>query len=306
MNVFLTGATGFIGGYVLRRLVQDGHSVRCLVRGKPRTLDVESMDVEQVEGSVTNRSSLRDTMTDCEAVIHLVGIIDEKPSKGITFEKVHFEGTRAVVDEAREAGISRFVHMSANGARPDGVSRYQTSKWDAEEEVRQAGFDHWTIFRPSTVFGDPGPDNPEFASRLAHTLVKPFPVLPVFGDGSYEMQPISVEETAAAFVQALSLEKANGRSYCTAGRERIAFVDILDRITEAVGHATKPKIRQPISLVRPLVHTIGRTGLLPISPDQFEMLVEGNTCDSSSLYEDFDLTFKAFQPENLQYLKRRA
>ncbi len=306
MKVYLTGATGFIGGYVLRELVENGHSVRCLVRGKPRQLDVESADVEQVDGSVTDGPSLRGTMDECDAVIHLVGIIKEKPSKGVTFERVHYEGTKAVVNEALEAGIPLFIHMSANGAGPDGVSAYQTSKWKAEEYVRHADFEHWTIFRPSTVFGDPGPDNPEFATRVARTLVKPFPILPVFGDGLFEMQPISVEETASAFVQALTLRAAAGKTYCAAGTERMTFVEVLDRITDAVGHARKRKILQPVALVRPIIHTVGRTGLLPISPDQFEMLIEGNTCDSTALYRDFELSFKSFTPENLLYLKRRT
>lgn len=306
MKVYLTGGTGFIGSYVLRELTRSGHQVRCLVRDKPRGLAVESDDVEQVDGSVTEPRSLRGTMSGCDAVIHLVGIIGEKPSRGVTYEAVHYEGTKALVNEAVDGGVSHFVHMSANNARPDGVSRYQTSKWKAEEYVKNADFDHWTIFRPSTVFGDPGPDNPEFAVRIARQLIRPFPVLPIFGDGKFLMQPVSVEEVAAAFVQALTREVARGKSYCAAGKERLTFVEMLDVITEAVGHVRKPKIRQPIAFARAIVHTVGRTGLLPISPDEFEMLVEGNTCDSAAFYRDFDLTFKPFSPENLLYVKRRS
>lgn len=306
MTVYLTGATGFVGSYVLRELIAKGHATRCLVRGKPRALDVESAAVEQVQGDVLKPASLRGTMDGCEAVIHLVGIIEEKSSKGVTFERVHFDGTKAVVDEARRSGIPRFIHMSANGARADGVSPYQTSKWKAEEYVRGAGFEHWTVFRPTIVFGDPGTRHPEFATKLARTLVKPFPVLPVFGDGTFEMQPVSVEETAAAFVQALETEAASGRTYCVGGRERITFNELLDRVTDAVGHARKRKIPQPLKIVRPFVRAVGRTGLLPITRDQLEMLVEGNTCDSSALYRDFDLVPKAFSPENLLYLKRRS
>lgn len=306
MKVFLTGATGFVGSYVLTELLSSGHSVRCLVRGKPRDLGVRSNDLEQVDGSVTDPTSLSGKMQGCDAVIHLVGIIDERPSKGITFEAVHYEGTKAVVNEAVGAGISRFIQMSANGARSDGVSAYQTSKWKAEEYVKNAAFAHWTIFRPTLIFGDPGPDNPEFASRIARQLVKPFPVLPVFGDGKFQMQPISVEEVAKAFVQALSLDAANGKSYCAGGKEKITYNEVLDRITDGVGHGRKRKIPQPLSIVRAAVHTLGRVRLLPISPDQFEMLVEGNTCDSTAFYRDFDVTYKPFTPENLSYLKRRT
>ncbi len=306
MHVYLTGATGFVGAYVLRELVERGHTARCLVREAGTPLAVEGEAVETVRGDVTEARSLAGTMRGCEAVIHLVGIIEEKPSKGVTFEAIHFEGTRNVVEAAREAGVGCFVQMSANGARADGVSAYQTSKWRAEEYVRSAGFDRWTVLRPSLVFGDPGAGTEEFASRLARQLIKPFPILPVFGDGSYRMQPIAVEEVAAAFVQALTLEAAAGQTYCVAGLEAYPYTEILDRITRGLGLEPKPKLNNPLWLVRPAVHTLGKFGLLPISPDQFEMLVEGNTCDSAAFYRDFDVAYKPFTPENLAYVKQRA
>ena len=306
MKIFLTGATGFVGSYVLKELVARGHQVRCLVRGTNRRLSVETAQVEKVEGDIGTPESLKGKMFECDAVIHLVGIIDEKPSKGITFEAVHFKGAEHVINEASREGVERFVLMSANGARPDGVSEYQTTKWKAEEYLKNARFSHWTIFRPSLIFGDPGPDNPEFAVRMARQLVKPFPALPVFGRGDYLMAPISVEEVASAFAQAVSLEKAHAKTYCAAGKERMTYVELLDRITEAVGHARKPKIPQPIWLVRPAVHALGRIGLLPITPDQFEMLIEGNACDSTAFYADFELTYRPFRIENLHYIRRRA
>ena len=305
MKVLLTGGTGFVGGYVLSALLREGHNVRCVVRSRRRDPAFEGERVEQFEGDVIDPASLNGAAAGCDAVIHLVGIVEEKRSKGLTFDAVHFNGTKNIVDEAVRATVPRFIHMSANGARKDGVSRYQTSKWKAEEYVRQAGFDHYTIFRPSTIFGDPGEDNPEFAVRLARSLIKPFPVLPIFGDGSFPMQPVSVEEVASAFVQALTLETARRRSYCVAGEEQLTYKEMIDRITWAMGYHTRPKISQPIWLVRPIVHSVGRIGLLPISPDQFEMLIEGNTCDSSDFYRDFDVTYRPFVPGNLDYVRRR-
>ncbi len=306
MHVYLTGASGFVGSYVLRELVARGHTARCLLRDKRAPLAVDTDAVERVRGDVTDPKSLTGTMRGCDAVIHLVGIIEEHPSKGITFEAIHHQGTRHVVDEARDSGIERFVQMSANGARPDGVSAYQTSKWKAEEYVRAAGFAHATVFRPAVIFGDPGPDHPEFCKQLATDLIKPFPILPVFGDGSYRLQPISVEEVAAAFVQALTNDRAAGQTYCAAGPEALPYTEVLDIITRALGLEPRPKLPQPIWLVRPVVHTLGRIGLLPISPDQFEMLIEGNVCDSRAFYRDFDVTPRPFTPENLAYLKRVA
>src|SRR5690606_17798190 len=157
-HVFLTGATGFVGSYVLRALLDAGHTVRCLLReGALDRLDiagdaVEDVDsshetvvkelahgeatadpptarVEVVYGDVTDLASIQGDLKGCDAVVHLVGIIDENKPKGISFERIHVRGTRTIVEEAKAAGVERFVHMSANGARADGASAYHTSKW---------------------------------------------------------------------------------------------------------------------------------------------------------------------------------
>src|SRR5690606_8248210 len=283
--------------HVVPALLRHGHAVRALVRagdGPP--------GAEVVRGDVTEPASLDGRFDGVEAVVHLVGIIDEKPSKGVTFERVHVDGTRHVIEAARAAGVRRYVHMSANGARPDGVSRYQTTKWAAEELARGAGFEHLVVFRPSTLFGDPGPENPEFAKRLWQDLVKPFPVLPVFGDGRYALQPIHVGAVAEAFARAVTRAASNGRRYCAAGRERMPYVEVLDRIAEGGGVAPKRKLPVPMALARLAVRTVGALGLLPISPDQFEMLVEGNTCDPSAFFADFEVESPPFDAAHLAYL----
>ena len=303
MHVFLTGASGFIGTYILKELLAAGHSVRCLMRDTHASLPVDDASIERVKGDLTNSKSLTGLTRGCDAVINLVGIIKEVPEKGITFEALHKKATEHLVDEARDAGIKHFIQMSANGARPKGVSAYQTTKWHAEEYVKKAAFTHWTIFRPSVVFGAPGPGQPEFASQLASTLIRPFPVLPVFGDGRYAMQPVSVQDVAVAFVQSLSLEQSWNRIYCVAGKKAYSYNEILDILTAGAGLDSKLKINQPLWMVRPLIHSVGRLGVLPITPDQFEMLLDGNTCDSTAFFQDFDLPNIPFTPEYLSYLR---
>ena len=302
MHVFLTGASGFIGSYILKDLLAAGHTVRCLLRNPAATLSTDDTSVERVKGNVTAPKSLAGLIRGCDAVINLVGIIKEMPDKGVTFEALHHQATRHIVNEAKDAGVRHFIQMSANGARPEGVSAYQTTKWLAEEYVKKAEFERWTIFRPSVVFGAPADDQPEFASQLISTLVRPFPVLPVFGDGKYEMQPISVQDVSAGFVQSLSTDAAWNRSYCVAGKLKFTYSEILDILAKGAGIEPKLQIPQPLWMVRPMIHTVGKTGLLPITADQFEMLLEGNTCDSSLFYAHFDLADIGFVPENLSYL----
>ena len=303
MHVFLTGATGFVGTYILKELLGRGHTVRCLVRDPAETGIPADDRIEKVKGDVTKASSLTGLIRGCDAVIHLVGIIHEAPSRGVTFQALHVDATRHIVDEALDSDINTFVHMSANGASPQGVSGYQTTKWQAEEYVRKAGFEHATIFRPSVIFGRPEPGQPEFASQLVNTLIAPFPVWPVFGDGAYMLQPIAVEDVASAFVQALTSEAPRNQTYCVAGLNAYPYTEVLELLAEGAGVSSKPQIKQPIWLVRPVIQTLGRFDFLPITPDQFEMLIEGNTCDPSSFFRDFELQRILFIPENLQYLR---
>ena len=304
MHVYLTGATGFVGSYILRALRQRGHTVRCLSRRETPGLEREG--VEAVQGNVADPSTLTDTMKDCDAVIHLVGILQEHPAKGVTFESIHHQGTRHVIEEATRTGINQFVLMSANGARPHAPSDYHTTKWKAEEALREADFEQWTIFRPSTIYGDPGLHADSFEVVLARTLVKPFPILPIFGDGRYLMQPVSVEEVAQGFAQALEMSGANGRVYPVGGPQTYSFNRVTDIIAETLGGNPKPKFHIPLWIARPMVELFGRFNLLPITPAQLQMLVEGNTCDPTEFYRDFDVQPAAFAPKNLSYLRGRV
>src|SRR5437588_11923946 len=112
MNIFLTGATGFVGSHMLRRLLRDGHQVRALVRHRGK---LEGNKLEEVEGDIVH-SNLAEHIAGCDAVINLVGIIYEQGSA--TFEAVHHQGTKNLVEAARKNGVRRFVQMSALGARP--------------------------------------------------------------------------------------------------------------------------------------------------------------------------------------------
>lgn len=326
MHLFLTGATGFVGHHLLRTLISKGHTVRCLVRKgsldkllfpedrlavlNERETDAQpTAEVEVVYGDVTDVTTFDEALVGCDAVIHLVGIIEEDPHRNVTFERLHVGATRAIVEATRAAGVPRLVHMSANGARADAPSDYHTTKWRAEEIVREAVFagqiESAVLFRPSILFGDPGEDRPEFASQLLRQLIRPFPIVPVLGDGKYRLQPIAVEQVAEAFAEAVTmpLEAGEVRSYCAAGPEALTFDETLDRIAQGSGRKPRPKVHLPMPLARFMVNTLGRVRLLPISPAQFQMLVEGNTCDASDFVKDFGLDLIPFTPDNLAYLR---
>lgn len=301
MKVFLTGATGFVGKGVLQRLLADGHDAVCLTR--PGTKDKLRSErtgpgrVYLAEGDILDVESLKSAMAGCEAVIHLVGIIREQPGKGITFSKIHVEGTKNVLEAAKQGGVRRFIHMSALGSRPNATSAYHRTKYEAEQLVRASGIPY-VIFQPSAIFG-PGD---EFVNMLAD-LVR-MPATPVIGDGSYPLQPVARKTVADVFVQALSLPDATNQTFETGGPDRLTYAEILDAIGEAIGKKRVRKIHIPLALMKPVVNMLGGFSFFPITNTQLTMLLEGNACrDGQRLYDTFPTEKIPFRSGISTYLR---
>jgi NADH dehydrogenase len=216
--------------------------------------------------------------------VHLVGIIREHRSRGTTFERLHVQATANMLGVAKEAGVKRYLHMSALGTRPDAPSAYHRSKWRAEEAVRQSGVP-WTIFRPSIIFG-PGD---ELISVLAG-LIRRLPVLPVLGDGRYRLQPIPVEQVAEGFARALRVDKSVGQTYEMGGPEPYPFAEILDQIGAALGRRTVKKIHIPLGAVKLMTRALGWLPLYPLTMDQITMLEEESVTDPTRFFADFEIT----------------
>jgi dihydroflavonol-4-reductase len=112
MKVFVTGGTGFIGKYVVRRLIEDGHQVGCLVRDASRLDGPSSLDFERVPGNVSSLPALRAGMKGCDWIIHLAGLYSMWSPDPDSFTRVNVEGTRNVMQAALECGASKVIHMS--------------------------------------------------------------------------------------------------------------------------------------------------------------------------------------------------
>ena len=297
MHVFLTGGTGFVGSEIVRRLTLAGHTVRALVRpGSEGKMTIRE-GVEIYKGDATEAQSLKGALQGCRAVIHLVGIIRENPARGVTFEKLHTEATANMVAAAEEQGVTRLLHMSANGTRADAESDYHRTKWQAEERVRNSSL-AWTIFRPSLIFG-PGD---EFVNMLAE-MVRKLPVVPVIGDGRYRMTPVAVEDVAAGFVAALGRPESVGQIYHCCGPDEFTYDEVLDLIGMALGKDKVRKIHQPAALVRPVVTLLDSIPQFPITRNQLTMLLEGNSCDPAPWEKTMGLHLHSFSEGIRKYVK---
>jgi NADH dehydrogenase len=295
-RVFLTGGSGFVGSAMIDELLNRGWAVRALAnRRAVRRADA----VELVRGELFDAAALAEGLAGCEAVIHLVGIIAEQPGRGVTFERIHAEGTRAVVDATRRAGVRRYVHMSALGTRPGAVSRYHRTKHEAEEHVRASGLD-WTILRPSMIHG-PGGDFMRMEAAWARGRAAPFLFMPYFGAGTAgrggagKLQPVDVRDVARAFVDALEKPATVGKTYPLAGAQVVTWPEMHRAVAEAVtGRRRRWVMPLPAWWAKALTR-VAPAKLLPFNREQVEMSQEDNTAEMGEFVRDFGWTPAAFE-----------
>lgn len=269
MKIFISGGTGFVGGHICRELRARGHELRLLVHHRGSTAE---RGIEHFEGDVTHPGSFAEGVSGCDAVINLVGIIREFPLKGLTFDKLHVQATAAMLEVTRKAGISRYLHMSALGTRPDAVSDYHRTKWRAEEAVRGSGL-KWTIFRPSLIFGP----HDAFINMLAAQL-RLAPVMPVIGRGDYRLQPIHADDVARCFALALEMPETVGQAYELCGIDRVNYEELLDMIADTLGRSQPFKPHLPLGLMKLIIPVMQKIPLFPITMDQLQMLLEESIC----------------------------
>jgi NADH dehydrogenase len=295
MKVLVTGGTGFVGRYVVRELLARGHEVRCLVRPGSEGKLAARERVEIAAGDVLNRPAVAAAAQGCGGAINLVGIIREFPGRGVTFERVHVQATANVVNAARDAGVKRFLQMSALGARPEPADPYHVTNYRADELVQQSGMPY-TIFRPSVIYG------PEDQSlNLFAKQIKMLRMVPVIGDGLYQMQPVPVETVAQAFALALELPQTENRIYEVGGPEPLTFNEIIDTLAQVLGRKVL-KVHIMVWSMRLMAGMFGRFPWFPLTTGQIRMLLEGNTCDPTAFYRDFGLDAVLFREGLGRYL----
>ena len=272
MRILVTGATGFLGPAIVRRLVEDGHTVRVLEHTAGSSADLPSQ--EAVPGSMTDAESLRRAVEGQDAVVHLVAILTGKPEE---FERVMEQGTRDLIAAARDAGVGRFVLMSALGTDEEtkDLVPYYGAKWQMEQDVKASGLEH-VIFRPSFVFGSEGGALGQFKK-----IAKLAPVTPIPGPGTQRIQPIWVDDVAAYFAAAVEKPEAANRTFEIGGPDAVTWNEFWSRLKRAQG-SRRPSLHVPFGLMRVQATVLEKLPKPPVTRDQLKMLAAGDNVVSNS------------------------
>lgn len=279
MKVFVTGATGFVGRHVVREMLARGFEVYAGVRDAGKVDRVFGKQVTPVSVDFRDKNSIRKALLSVmpDSIVHLTGIIAEIPSKGITFEKVHWGIPRDLYEAAKDMDIRKVAHMSALGVHPDAPSFYHKTKLKAEQELRRSGLTY-TIFRPSVIIG---PEQKLFLDMKKITDIVPFVLLP--DGGQHRMQPVDVRDVASAFVESLLKRETDNKVYELCGPGPVSFRKML----EAIFSVWRRKVLF-VSLPNPVMQWLGKIAETimknpPFTSDIFRMMWKDNVC---GLYGD--------------------
>jgi uncharacterized protein YbjT (DUF2867 family) len=280
-TVLVTGASGFVGSYIVPALLADGHRVVALARtdraGQTVLGRLGSDDRARVEirvGDVTRPETLPAALAGVDAVVHLAAIPRDRDG-GASLRRVNTDGTRNVVEAMKAAGVCRLLHMGAMGVEDDPKLHYASSKAKAEALVRESGLD-WTILKPSLQWGE----RDGFFNILAG-LVRMSPgIVPVPGNGESRFQPIAVMDVARVFALALADDGTIGGAYDLGGPRYWTYREITREVMRGMG-AKRAIVPMPVPLIR-LVAGASETLRIPfpVATDQLRQLRLDNITDA--------------------------
>lgn len=274
-HVLILGGTGFVGRHLVEHLLRERCRITVLSRGvDPVKKQLLSRDASLIEGDVGNPDFLRAVLDDVDAVVNLVGILNEQGDSGAGFEHVHVELLDALIEAMRDMGVMRLLQMSALNAGT-GQSHYLESRGRAEQKVRASKLS-WTLFRPSVIAG---PGDGLFCRF--DQLLRYAPLLPM-GRANARFQPVWVGDVAQAFVNALNDDSHIARSYNLVGPDVMSLGEIVRATAKARGR---------LRAVLPLPDALGKLQAdigeflpgKPISRDNWRSLQSDSTSVENGL-----------------------
>jgi NADH dehydrogenase len=296
--ILITGATGYIGRYLVNRLVARGERPRCLVRDTTRAKTILPADkVELVEGDTTQPNTLSAAVQGINTIVHAAFITaDHKALTHNYYDNTNVNGTANLIKAAKDASVKRILEIGGLGTKPDKPGTYMQGRYLAEKMLIDSGLDY-TIIQPSVLFGKGAP----FIKGLTD-LIRTAPVLPLIGGGTTMFQPIYVEDVVTVIIKVLeNPESTNRKTYTIGGPAYFSFSQVYDELLEAM-HKHRLKVYAPTPLVG--IGAAVMAAVLPkppLTPAAMTLFSFNNTTDLNSVERDFGFqptSFPAYLAQN--------
>ncbi|HUO05728.1 MAG TPA: NAD(P)H-binding protein [Candidatus Binataceae bacterium] len=300
MKAAIAGGSGFIGSAIARRMAAAGNlEVRILSRNPEAARKRMNLPgIEFVRGDVTEPATLVPAIAGADVIVAAMqfdGYPVENSRRGLTFERVDYAGTVALIDAAKKAGARHFIYIS--GAASDETSSHPAfrAKGRTERAVRESGLTY-TIFRPSLVYGPGG-----MAITMFVRMLRFAPVFGVPGTGKQKVQPVLVDDLAQCVTMAAQGRGRNG-VYDIGGPDLMTFDDMMRVIMDATGYR-RPLFHIPAGLMRAIGAVAGMLPNPVFSRDAVTFVTADNACDIAPLVAEFGIKLTPMR-EGLAYLSR--
>lgn len=281
-RVLLAGGAGFLGRHLAARLAAAGHYLRVPTRRSGRVADLEVLPrLQLLRADITDPATLRQLLRGCDAVVNLVGILNEAGHDGSGFRAVHTEFTTRLVAAAREQGVRRLVQISALGADAGhGPSHYLRSKGAAEQAIAaQAGPLAWSILQPSVIYG-PGD---AFLNRFGR-LLQLTPLVFPLACPEARFAPVHVADVVSAIVRCLQDPDTAGHRYQLCGGEAYSLRELV-QMTARQLDLRRQVIGLPDGLARLQARIMEHLPGKPFSMDNYRSLSVPSVCTRDGLAE---------------------
>lgn len=280
-RILITGATGFLGGYLCREMFKRGINYSIFIRSPQKAKWFYEQNIEVFRGDISNFEQCRQALENQDILIHLAAATDI--SNPQINEQINIQGLKNLLQASRQSGIGQIIFLSSTCAGRACRDAYGETKLRGEELLKQSGAD-FTIFRPTMIYGK---GSKEF--DLFVQVIKYSPIVPILGSGKNVIQPVFVEDAIEIIIASISNAVAVGQTYDLAGPAPISFDDFVEMIGQILALRRRTIIHLPAAPFLSMSKLLGKFfSHVPITVDQVLAFTQNTEVDLNPIRQDFN------------------